>query len=193
MRTLVPPKFKVIRDKEKCINCQVCVTQCSFDSHYVDTDYDEVATREGKCVGCHRCVLFCPTNALTVSRYPLDYRENYSWKSEYIEDIQKQAEQGGMLLTGMGNDKPFKIYWDHLVLNASQVTNPSIDPLREPMEMVTYLGRKPDRIELDPVTGELKTKIPPQVKINVPVMFSAMSYGAVSLHVQQSLARAAAK
>ena len=193
MRTLVPPKFKVMRDKEKCINCQVCVTQCSFDSHYVDTDYDEVATREGKCVGCHRCVLFCPTNALTVSRYPLDYRENYSWKSEYIEDIQKQAEQGGMLLTGMGNDKPFKIYWDHLVLNASQVTNPSIDPLREPMEMVTYLGRKPDRVELDPVTGELKTKIPPQVKINVPVMFSAMSYGAVSLHVQQSLARAAAK
>ena len=50
----------------------------------------------------------------------------------------------------MGNDKGYRIYWDHLVLNASQVTNPSIDPLREPMELTTYLGRKPDRVEIDP-------------------------------------------
>ena len=30
------------------------------------------------------------------------------------------------------------------MLDACQVTNPSIDPLREPMELRTYLGRKPD-------------------------------------------------
>jgi glutamate synthase domain-containing protein 2 len=95
-----------------------------------------------------------------------------------------------MLLTGMGNDKGQRIYWDHLVLNASQVTNPSIDPLREPMELATYLGSKPDKVELDS-DNKLKTKLPPQVKLDVPVMFSAMSYGAVSLNVQQSLARAA--
>jgi glutamate synthase domain-containing protein 2 len=96
-----------------------------------------------------------------------------------------------VLLTGMGNDKGQRIYWDHLVLNASQVTNPSIDPLREPMELVTYLGSKPDKIEIDPATGKMLTKIAPQVKLEVPVMFSAMSYGAVSLNVQESLARAA--
>lgn len=78
-----------------------------------------------------------------------------------------------------------------MVLNASQVTNPSIDPLREPMELVTYLGRKPEKIEIDPHTRRLKTEIPPQVKLSIPVMFSAMSYGAVSLNVQKSLARAA--
>ena len=49
---------------------------------------------------------------------------------------------GGILLTGMGNDRPYPIYWDHMLLNASQVTNPSIDPLREPMELKTYLGKK---------------------------------------------------
>ena len=96
-----------------------------------------------------------------------------------------------MLLTGMGDDKAQRIYWDHLVLNASQVTNPSIDPLREPMELTTYLGRKPDRLELEPGTHNLKTRMTPQVKLEVPVMFSAMSYGAVSLNVQESLARAA--
>jgi glutamate synthase domain-containing protein 2 len=191
MRTLVPAKFIVERDASKCIKCQVCVNQCTFDSHYYDAEEDDVKTRAGKCIGCHRCVLFCPTGALNVRRSPLEYRENYSWIPEYIEDIQKQAEQGGMILTGMGKDKPQRIYWDHLVLNASQVTNPSIDSLREPMEMTTFLGSKPDKIEIDPVTGALKTKIAPQVKLDIPVMFSAMSYGAVSLNVQHSLARAA--
>jgi glutamate synthase domain-containing protein 2 len=91
----------------------------------------------------------------------------------------------------MGNDKGYRVYWDHLVLNASQVTNPSIDPLREPMELATYLGRKPDKVEIDPKTLSLKTELAPQVKIDVPVMFAAMSYGAVSLNVHESLARAA--
>jgi glutamate synthase domain-containing protein 2 len=137
--------------------------------------------------------MFCPTNALTVRANPLDYRENYNWRPEVIEDIIKQAETGGVLLTGMGNDKGYRIYWDHLVLNASQVTNPSIDPLREPMELATYLGKKPDKVEIDPKTLSLKTELAPQVKIDVPVMFAAMSYGAVSLNVHESLARAAAE
>ena len=96
-----------------------------------------------------------------------------------------------MLLTGMGNDKSYPIYWDHLVLNASQVTNPSIDPLREPMELTTYLGRKPDKVEFG--LAGLKTELAPQVKLALPIMFSALSYGAVSLNVQESLARAAAE
>jgi hypothetical protein len=50
----------------------------------------------------------------------LDYRENYNWHHEIIEDIIKQAETGGMFLTGMGNDKGQRIYWDYLVLNANQ-------------------------------------------------------------------------
>jgi len=168
----------------------VCVNQCSFDNHYYDAEDNEVKTRTEGCVGCHRCVTFCPTGALTVRRNPLEYRENYNWRPEYIEDIIKQAETGGVLLTGMGNDKGQRIYWDHLVLNASQVTNPSIDPLREPMELTTYLGRKPDRVELD-ADLNLQTELAPQVKLEVPVMFAAMSYGAVSLNVHESLARAA--
>ncbi len=191
MKTYLPPKFIVERDAERCIQCQVCVNQCSFDAHYYDADDDQVKSREGACVGCHRCVLFCPTYALNVKKVPLDYRDNYNWRPEYVEDIIKQAETGGVLLTGMGNDKSYRIYWDHLVLNASQVTNPSIDPLREPMELTTYIGKKPDRVELSPDGKSLKTRIAPQVKLDIPVMFSAMSYGAVSLNVQESLARAA--
>jgi glutamate synthase domain-containing protein 2 len=189
MKTYLPPKFMVERDDSRCIRCEVCVNQCAFDVHAYDSEDDEIRSHEENCVGCHRCVVFCPTKALTVRRNPLDYRENYNWRPEVIEDIIKQSETGGVLLTGMGNDKSYRIYWDHLVLNASQVTNPSIDPLREPMELTTYLGQKPDRVEFG--SQGLKTELAPQVKLEVPVMFSAMSYGAVSLNVQESLARAA--
>jgi glutamate synthase domain-containing protein 2 len=191
MKTYLPPKFIVERDDSRCIRCEVCVNQCTFDVHSYDIADDEVKSREENCVGCHRCIVFCPTEALTIRRNPLDYRENYNWRPEVIEDIIKQSETGGMLLTGMGNDKGYPIYWDHLVLNASQVTNPSIDPLREPMELTTYLGQKPDRVEFSSVG--LKTELAPYVKLEVPVMFSAMSYGAVSLNVHESLARAAAE
>ena len=177
---------------DQCISCQVCTNQCTSQAHYFDSQDNEVCTRSEKCVSCHRCVVFCPTGALRVHRNTSEYRDNYNWRAEIIDDITKQAESGGVLLTGMGNDKPYKIYWDHLLLNASQVTNPSIDPLREPMELVTYLGQKPDSVELTP-DGRLAKKLPPQLRLNVPVMFSAMSYGAVSLNVQHSFARAAAE
>jgi glutamate synthase domain-containing protein 2 len=189
MKTYLPPKFVVERDDSRCIRCEVCVNQCTFDVHSYDTEDDEIRSCEENCVGCHRCVVFCPTEALTIRRNPLDYRENYNWSPEVIEDIIRQSETGGVLLTGMGNDKSYRIYWDHLVLNASQVTNPSIDPLREPMELTTYLGHKPDKVEFD--SSGLNTDLAPQVRLEVPVMFSAMSYGAVSLNVHEALARAA--
>lgn len=193
MKTYLPPKFIVERDPARCIHCQVCVNQCTFETHYYDSVDDEVRSDEARCVGCHRCVVFCPTSALNVRRHPLEYRDNYNWRSSVIEDTIKQAETGGVLLTGMGNDKAYRVYWDHLVLNASQVTNPSIDPLREPMELTTYLGRKPDRVEVEASDGSLRTELSPQIGIDVPVIFSAMSYGAVSLNVHESLARAAAE
>lgn len=189
MKTYLPPRFVVDREDSRCIRCEVCVNQCTFDVHSYDAEDDEIISHEENCVGCHRCVLFCPTRALTIRRNPLDYRENYNWRPEVIEDIIKQSETGGVLLTGMGSDRGYPIYWDHILLNASQVTNPSIDPLREPMELTTYLGQKPDRVEFG-LEG-LKTELAPQVKLELPVMFSALSYGAVSLNVQESLARAA--
>jgi len=70
------------------------------------------------------------------------------------------------------------------------VTNPSIDPLREPMETRTYLGKKPERILRDQ-NGEIAYNLPPQLTLNVPIMFSAMSYGSISYNAHESLARAA--
>ena len=186
MKSYLAPRFSIVRDDAACIRCRVCERQCGFEVHAYDPIGDTVEAVSERCVAC-------PTRAVSVIENALSYRRNANWRPEALEDVLRQAETGGVLLTGMGNDKPYKIYWDHLVLNASQVTNPPIDPLREPMELQTYIGSKPERAEVDPATGEIATALPPQVPIEVPVLFSAMSFGSISLQAQESLARAAAQ
>lgn len=140
MKTLYESDFLVIRDETRCIRCKVCVRQCANEVHQYDEEDDRVVSDNSKCVGCHRCVTMCPTKAITIMRNPLEFRENYQWTERTIKDIYKQSETGGILLTGMGNDKNYPVYWDRLLINASQVTNPSIDPLREPVELKTFIG-----------------------------------------------------
>ena len=193
---LVEPDFIVERDPERCIQCQVCVRQCANEVHEYDEETDEVQSDSSPCVGCHRCATLCPTDAIRIRKSELEFRPNGNWNADALRAIYKQAETGGVLLSGMGNDEDDTVYWDHLVLNASQVTNPSIDPLREPMELTTYLGRKPNQVELETHEDgsvEVKTDIPPQLELKTPVMFSAMSYGSISYHASVALAQAAQK
>lgn len=191
--TMVLPEFIIERNEKRCIQCRVCERQCAFEAHSFDAECDEMISYDERCVGCQRCLTLCPSKALMISPNPSKPRENYNWTGQVQREIFKQAETGGILLTGMGNDKPFPIFWDHLIFDASQVTNPSIDPLREPMELRTYLGKKPDRLEVVKSDGQLKlqTQISPQLRLEVPILFSAMSYGAISYNTSLSLARAA--
>jgi glutamate synthase domain-containing protein 2 len=176
--------FRIERDNEKCIRCGVCIRQCANEVHYLDEESDIVLANNDNCVDCLRCVSMCPTRAITIVKEPNRVRENANWTNEAVREIQMQAKTGAVLLTGMGTPKPYPIYWDKMVLNASQVTNPSIDPLREPMETRVMLGRKPEKL---PENGVL----PPQLTLDVPIMFSAMSFGSISKNAQESLAMAA--
>jgi glutamate synthase domain-containing protein 2 len=195
MRSFVFPEFQIIRDEEKCGQCRACERHCSFGVHTYDPVADRLVSDERKCAGCQRCAVFCPKNAIVVRPSPSYYRPNASWSREKIEDLKRQAETGGVLLTGCGSDKPFRIYWDHIVLNASQVTNPSIDPLREPMELRTFLGRKPEMLDITTESGEveIRTEISPNLVVETPILFSAMSYGAISYNAFRSLATAACR
>lgn len=195
MKSYLPPEYIVYRDHERCTRCHVCIEQCTYETHYYDAKDDKIYSRDNNCTNCQRCVVFCPTNAISILKNPNTFRENANWTQEAILAIKKQAETGGVILAGMGCDKPFFTIWDRLVLNASQVTNPSIDPLREPMEIRTYLGSKPDYLEFEYNNNDvaLMTKVAPQLCLETPIMFSALSYGAVSLNVHESLARAAAE
>lgn len=186
------PEFEIRRNENRCITCRVCERQCANEVHSYDEELGIILSDEAKCVNCQRCVSLCPTRALKIVKSDCTLRENANWRDDNIKEIYKQANSGGVLLSSMGSPKTMPVYWDKILINASQVTNPSIDPLREPMETKVFLGKKPSRIQRDE-QGKIKTVLEPQLELSMPVMFSAMSYGSISYNAHKSLAIAAEK
>ena len=191
MRDFRNPRYKVLRDREECIECDLCVRQCANEVHYRDEKTGALRADSMKCVNCQRCTLLCPTRALAITRWPQVDAGSAVWTEGAMDDITAQAQTGGVLLASMGNPKSYHIYWEHLLLNASQVTNPSIDPLREPMETRVVLGSRPSKLRVNECTRTVVSPLPPQLSLDVPIMFSAMSFGSVSLNTQKALAMAA--
>jgi len=184
------PEYEVVRNHDRCITCRVCERQCANEVHSLDEETNRMQCDDSKCVNCQRCVSLCPTRALKIVKANNTYRINANWTGNAISEVYKQAGTGGVLLASMGTPKPYPVYWDKMLINASQVTNPSIDPLREPMETKVFLGKKPDKVERNE-DGSLKTQIMPNIELSTPILFSAMSYGSISYNAHESLARAA--
>ena len=187
-----PAEFEVLRNTDKCIRCRACERQCANEVHFYDADFDKMLTHDDRCVDCQRCVSICPTGAIKIHKDPNEFRQNYNYTQQIMTENYRQAGSGAVLLSSMGNPLPYPVYWDKILINASQVTNPSIDPLREPMETKVFLGKKPDKMEFNE-DGSLKTELPPHLELSVPIMFSAMSYGSISKNAHESLARAASE
>jgi glutamate synthase domain-containing protein 2 len=184
------PEYEVARNYDKCIVCRACERQCINAAHEYLPDAQKMVSDDAKCVNCHRCVALCPTRALKIIRSGNTYKANLNWSMKTLDELYRQAESGGVLLSGMGNPENYPVYFDKILLNASQVTNPSIDPLREPMETRVFVGARPREIERD-AQGKLVNNLSPMLSLEVPVMFSAMSYGSISYNAHESLARAA--
>lgn len=184
------PLFEVVRNPDRCIKCRVCERQCANEVHHYDPELDRMVADETSCVDCQRCVTLCPTRALKIRKNENQFRENGNWSQQIMDEVYKQAGSGGVLLSAMGNPREYPVYWDKILLNASQVTNPPIDPLREPMETKTFLGKKEQEIHYDE-NGKAQFAHNPYLELDVPIMFSAMSFGSISKNAHESLARAA--
>jgi glutamate synthase domain-containing protein 2 len=184
------PQYFVDRDQDRCIKCLVCVRQCPYDCTFYDDQRNVVYNRHENCVLCRRCEAMCPTNCIQIRKFGSGFRENDYWRESHIRGIYKQADTGGVLLTGAGNDQKYVPYFDRIIIDASQVTNPSIDPLREPMELRTFVGRKPEAMTSD-ADGKLTAKHFPNLRCDVPIIFAPMSFGSISYNLQNGLALAA--
>jgi len=181
------PAFHPEFDLERCdyVNgCSICAKECSFGEISLrpvkgadgDVLYRPWANLAA-CNACQRCVKMCPQKAIHIRQRPMHTSHAY-WTPYHVSNIWRQARtEGGVLLVGMGATGPQKRYFDSLMFDACQVTNPSIDPLREPMEIRCYLGKKADHY------GGI---VGPQLQLEVPIMFGAMSFGAVNLRVQEA-------
>lgn len=190
MNMFIPAEYEVVRNAEKCTVCGVCERQCANEVHKFDKASGKMIADDNKCVNCHRCVCMCPMHALKIVKSDDAYRSNANWSAQTMNEVYRQSDSGGVLLSSMGNPNDYPDYFDRISVNASQVTNPSIDPLREPMETTVYLGKKDAEIRRDE-RGRLIDTLAPQLKLNMPIMFSAMSYGSISYNAHACLARAA--
>ncbi len=61
------------------------------------------------------------------------------------------------------------------------------------MELRTFLGAKPDAVDFihTPEGPRLKQPLPPQLQLEYPIMFAAMSFGAINFNLHVAMARAA--
>ena len=188
----LPPRYRVTIDPVRCMECGRCIENCSYG--VFSRDGDRIFVNPRNCTACHRCIACCPRDAILLEEQPCDYRSHPLWTREAREAIYNQARTGKIILAGMGNALDYPVIFDRLVLDACQVTNPSLDPLREPIELVTHLGKRPVRLDLrrkDSGDVELRTRLTPNLRLETPVMIGHMSYGAISLNAQMALARAA--
>ncbi len=183
-------RFKVEIDRERCKICKRCTVNCTFDA--LSFNGDRIVADHDSCVACQRCAAMCPQDAITIVENPTTLAPHAAYDDRIRRIGWEQASNGGVLLSSCGNDLPYRSIFDDLVLDAAQVTNPAIDPLREPIETRCFLGRKPSRLEFretdDDIT--LTTRLPPNIQLSTPIMVGHMSLGSISYNAQIALFKA---
>lgn len=186
------PRFRVEIDLDKCGNCGRCAKNCTFDAIGWDDDKDEPYVIDNRnCVACQRCMIHCKVDAITVRDNPQAMAPHGSWSEYHRRYIWEQARTGAVLLAGMGNDKMLPSVFDYLVWDACQVTNPSIDALREPVETRTFLGRKSSKLDVrESKDGFELNEEYPQVLLNTPLFIGHMSLGSLSYQAITAMVRA---
>jgi len=183
-------KYRPIIDREACIDCGRCVKECSFGALAAE---DAQVRYVGGCVACGRCAALCPTGAIDIREVGLHLPKHACFTERDRKVIIAQARSGGVLLSSCGTDLPYRSIFDDLLLDAAQVTNPSIDPLREPIETKTYLGRRSGRLSVENRNGkfELASGDGVIVSTDMPIMVGHISLGSVSYNTQKALFMAA--
>lgn len=66
MNMVIASDYIVDFDKEKCINCGICIERCHFKA-YTEKLGQTMFLRE-KCYGCGLCIMTCPVEAIKLMK-----------------------------------------------------------------------------------------------------------------------------
>lgn len=192
-------------DESRCIQCGKCTAVCSFGaispavemrkksgSINEKNSYEKVMVIkqnvgfENHCVGCGMCANVCPNGAIKAVRN-LDDRYAIRYRAEKGESL-KRGGRSNLNTEGRTLDK-IKIG------RISQMTDPSLDPVRHTFEIKTPFGRvlSADKLGFE-VEGDkiLQTKPLPPNRWIYPIIFGDMSIGAISSRMWEAIAIATA-
>ena len=193
IRHKIPPKFKVEINRERCILCKRCTINCSFGA--ISFNGERIVADNYECVMCQRCAIMCPQNAIKISVNQVQYAPHYNYDDRIRRIIYEQSSTGGVLLASAGNDLPYHHIFDDLLMDACQVTNPAIDPLREPIETKIFVGRKLSQLEFETDLRDvvLALEFPPNIELQTPIIVGHMSIGSISYNACASILKAVEK
>ena len=153
---------------DRCIACRVCERQCANEVHRFDrrTGRDggrrqpNASTATGACPSV-------PTRALKIVKTDHTFKENANWTGRGDHgDLPPGGERRRAALLHGESRSSFPSIGTRSCINASQVTNPSIDPLREPMETKVFLGQKARIISNGTERAAWSHNLPPQLELS---------------------------
>ena len=177
--------FCVSVNQERCVNsqmpgkCAVCTEVCPHGVYALEAHTGMMHIQNyNACVGCRICTEFCPVDAIRINPAESEYLSRFPWTLSTIEEIHYKAQTGDYLLRGFGTQQPTP-HFDTITVVPSQIASQAPrDKYREECDMEVVIGE-------DTCEKPLRLKL--------PFVWPAMSYGALSKEAKLALAIAAAQ
>lgn len=191
-------------DESKCVQCGKCTAVCSFGaiSPCVELRKKSLALSNNEtekvlvvkqnvdydhhCVGCGMCSAVCPNGAIKAVRNNDD-----RYAIRYRAEMGKSLRRGGRSNLNTEGRTLDKIKIGRI----SQMTDPSLDPIRHRFEIKTPFGRvlSADKLGFE-VDGDriIETQPLPPNRWIYPILFGDMSIGALSSRMWEAIAIATA-
>lgn len=130
------------------------------------------------CRNCFACILSCPRGALSMHPNEKFYAQgDKTYTPIVIRSLQEQAAEGKIPVSGAGYGGAFVGEgYEGIWFDMSEIVRPTRDGIhgREHISTTVYLGRKVTELcgMLFDSQGNLKSPIPPNRGIPIPILFS---------------------
>ena len=175
--------YRILRS-DRCINCGTCIEACIYDCHYrSEEDPRKLADpKDNCCRNCFACIIRCPREALSMhmnEEFLALGDETYT--PALIQSILEQAELGKIPVSGSGYRGYFAgDYYDNIWTDMSEIVRPTRDGIhgREHISTTVTLGKMVSDLcgMVFDKDGNLKSHIPLNREIPVPVIFGLMPF-----------------